>query len=76
MQEKDTGRANWGEYSKLTGTPIPKNVGPKKSYKPSPEALKVRHEVKQIGRVNAAESKALSEKRRRKAALRKRVAAK
>ena len=30
---KSLGRVNWGEYSKLTGTPIPKNAGPEKSYK-------------------------------------------
>ncbi|MGD1108458.1 MAG: hypothetical protein ABR865_15565 [Terracidiphilus sp.] len=74
---KSAGRVNWGEYSKMTGQPIPKDVGPGKSYKPSPEALKARHASKKIGRVNASEYAALTAKQpKRKAALRKRVATK
>jgi hypothetical protein len=74
---KETGRVNWGEYSKLTGTPIPKNVGPGKSYKPSETALKARQNWKRLGRVNASEYAALTAKRRpRKATTRKRIAAK
>lgn len=77
QSKKDTGRLNWGEYSKMSGQPIPKNVGPGKSYKPSAAALKARANAKRLGRINVSESQAINAKpARRKAAPRKRVATK
>ncbi len=73
---KSLGRVNWGEYSKLTGTPIPKNAGPEKSYKPTPAMLKARSNAKRFGRVNASEYKALMARRKAKPTTRKRVSAK
>jgi hypothetical protein len=70
---KQTGRVNWVEYSKLTGAPIPKNAVP--TTVKSPES-KAHRNAKRFGRVNAAEYKAISAKRRRKAMPRKRVATK
>jgi hypothetical protein len=73
---KGAGRINWGEYSKLTGTQIPKNAVPA-TVKTSPQELKARDNVKRFGRVTAAEYARLTAKRpQRKATPRKRVAAK
>ncbi|MGB8096252.1 MAG: hypothetical protein WCF17_03780 [Terracidiphilus sp.] len=69
---KSTGRINWGEYSKLTGTPIPKNIGSGKSYKPSPAALKAQRTRKNLGRVNMSEF-AAAKREPRKAVPRKRA---
>lgn len=55
------GRLNWGEYSKLTGTPIPKGTAPSTTKKPQNSAAKNRIKVarKYAGRINAAELAAL-----------------
>jgi hypothetical protein len=73
---KGAGRINWGEYSKLTGTQIPKNAVPA-TVKPSPQVNKARRDADQFKRVNATEYARLTAKRpQRKATPRKRVAAK
>lgn len=70
------GRINWGEYSKMTGTPIPKNAVPA-TVKPSQGELKARANAKRLGRINVSEYRAINSKQpRRKAAPRKRVTAK
>jgi cell division protein FtsX len=67
------GRVNWGEYSKLTGTPIPKNAVPV-TVKEPPQVVEARRNAKRFGRVNAAEYARLTAKKpRRKAASRKRI---
>ena len=48
------GRINWGEYSKMTGTPIPKNAVPA-TVKPSQGELKARANAKRLGRINVSE---------------------
>jgi hypothetical protein len=60
-QKAAGGRLNWGEYSKLTGTPIPKDTTPSATKTPQNGAAKNRIKIarKYAGRINAAELDAL-----------------
>ena len=69
------GRVNWGEYSRMTGTPIQKNAAPT-TVKSSSQDEKARSKAKRLGRVTVSEYNALTAKRKRKAVPRKRIASK
>lgn len=75
------GRVNWSEYSKLTGTPIPKS-SPSSATKETSTQKQMTKRVDNVrriagrGRLTDSEYNAIYGKSRRKAAPRKRASAK
>lgn len=75
------GRINWSEYSRLTGTPMPKGTAPKTNVSPQQDKrarkkIANARRIAGMGRLTNSEYKALMAKRGKKATPRKRSIAK